>query len=110
MNARRHTIPPITEEREAEIQRRIASDPDAPELTDDELARGGRAKDVLPADIFAALPRPRGRPPGTTKADVKESVTMRLSRDTVAAFRATGRGWQTRMSELLDREARKLGK
>jgi hypothetical protein len=31
-------LPPLTDEEEAEIQRQIANDPDAPEATDEQLA------------------------------------------------------------------------
>ena len=41
--------------------------------------------------------RKRGRPAGTTKV----STTIRLSREVVDRFRATGDGWQTRVDEAL---------
>jgi uncharacterized protein (DUF4415 family) len=40
----------------------------------------------------------RGRPPA---AITKERITIRLSRDVVEQFRATGDGWQTRMDAAL---------
>ncbi|KKO46206.1 hypothetical protein WG68_05375 [Arsukibacterium ikkense] len=67
------------------------SDPDdAPELTDDFFDR---------ADEFqgAQLIR-RGRP----KADCpKQALTVRYDSDVIAAFKVTGRGWQTRMNLAL---------
>lgn len=63
---------------------------DAPELTDDFFER---------ADEYqgAQLVR-RGRP----KADAaKERITIRLSPDVLARFRASGPGWQTRMDAAL---------
>ena len=39
----------------------------------------------------------RGRPPGSDK----ESTTIRFDRDVLAAFRAAGPGWQTRMNAVL---------
>lgn len=39
-----------------------------------------------------------GRPPA---ALTKERITIRLSRDVVEQFRATGSGWQTRMDATL---------
>ena len=69
-------------EEEADINAGIAADPDTRELTDKE---------------FEKL-RPMGRP----KADVtKERITIRLSPDVVAKFRATGSGWQSRMDKAL---------
>jgi uncharacterized protein (DUF4415 family) len=40
----------------------------------------------------------RGRPAGTGK---KTQTTVRISNDVLAFFRATGRGWQTRMDAAL---------
>jgi uncharacterized protein (DUF4415 family) len=79
-------------------------DPAAP-LTDHEI------KQLRPAREFFAergipmpVPRPVGRPKATT---TKVPVTMRLDADVLAYFKSTGPGWQTRMGEVLAREARK---
>ena len=42
--------------------------------------------------------RQRGRPAGS---GTKEQVAIRFDRDAVAAFRASGAGWQTRINEAL---------
>lgn len=65
-----------------------------PELTDDVFEKGVMSKGltVLPT------PRPRGRP---KKDDAKVHQGLRLSRDVLEAFRATGPGWQTRIDEAL---------
>jgi uncharacterized protein (DUF4415 family) len=73
-----------TPEEDAAIARGIAADPDTYELTDDEFAR--------------LKPPRRGRP---LAAVTKERITIRLSRDVVDQFRATGDGWQTRMDAAL---------
>jgi uncharacterized protein (DUF4415 family) len=44
-----------------------------------------------------AYRRQRGRPTGSDK----ESTTIRFDRDVLAAFRAGGPGWQTRMNAAL---------
>ncbi|MBX6419677.1 MAG: BrnA antitoxin family protein [Nevskia sp.] len=44
-----------------------------------------------------AYRRRRGRPAGSDK----ESTTIRFDRDILAAFRAAGPGWQTRMNAAL---------
>ena len=44
-----------------------------------------------------AYRKQRGRPPGSDK----ESTTIRFDRDVLAAFRAAGPGWQTRMNAAL---------
>lgn len=46
---------------------------------------------------IAAYRRQRGRPAGSDK----ESTTIRFDRDVLAAFRAGGPGWQTRMNAAL---------
>lgn len=63
---------------------------DAPELTDDFFAE---------ADEFVGetLVR-RGRPKAES---TKLALTVRYDAEVVAAFRATGRGWQTRMNDAL---------
>ncbi len=39
---------PLSDAEEAEMQRMIASDPDAPEATDEELAHGKSFRDAFP--------------------------------------------------------------
>lgn len=46
---------------------------------------------------IASYRRQRGRPAGSDK----ESTTIRFDRDVLAAFRAAGPGWQTRMNAAL---------
>jgi uncharacterized protein (DUF4415 family) len=45
--------------------------------------------------------RRRGRPLGSTKANPKVPTSIRLSPDVLAAFRANGPGWQTRVDAAL---------
>jgi len=59
--------------------------------------RGEFAAVHTPAQIMAR----RGRPVGSVKADTKVAVKLRLDPDVVAALRASGRGWQTRVNDLL---------
>lgn len=67
------------------------------ELTAEDLKHFKAAKEVLPPELLAVLPK-RGRPPAKT---TKQAVNIRLSPDILAAFRATGRGWQTRLNDAL---------
>lgn len=53
-------------------------------------------KDEMQAGI-EAYRKQRGRPAGSDK----ESTTIRFDRDVLAAFRAAGPGWQTRMNAAL---------
>lgn len=55
------------------------------------------SEEELRAGIEAAR-RGRGRPAGT---GTKEQVAIRIDRDVLAAFRAGGAGWQTRMNDAL---------
>lgn len=70
-----------------------------PEWTEEDFARARPASEVLGPEMAARLVR-RGRPP---KADgeKKEAVSIRLSPDVLAYFRAGGEGWQTRIDEAL---------
>ncbi|MBI3777289.1 MAG: BrnA antitoxin family protein [Gammaproteobacteria bacterium] len=52
----------------------------------------------------AALPESLRRKTGTRgqqKSPTKERITIRLSREVLQRFRATGEGWQTRMDAVL---------
>jgi uncharacterized protein (DUF4415 family) len=76
-----------------------------PEWTDEQLDRAEFAignKIIRPAR--GTLTRPPGRPKATAP---KRSVHLRLSPDVLDHFRATGKGWQTRIDEAL-RKAAKL--
>lgn len=97
------TLPPITDEAEARIQAGIAADPDNPELTEAQFAQARPFAEAFP-DLAAMLRRGRG----PQKAPVKRQVSLRLDRDVVERFKATGPGWQTRMNDALRRAARDL--
>ena len=73
-------------------------DVENPEWTDEAFAAARPASEVLPAELFAALTRPRGRPPSHR---TKIAVKLRLDPDVVAAFKAGGPGWQTRINATL---------
>jgi uncharacterized protein (DUF4415 family) len=91
---------PITDEEEAEIQREIADDPDAPEITDEEIAAGGKPfKEVFP-EIWAKMKQQAAR--GRPKLErPKEKVTIRLSAEVMEYYRGSGPGWQTRINNDL---------
>lgn len=79
------------------------TDQDNPEWTAEEFKKARPASEVLP-EIFSKevaderLSKKPGRPLGS---GLKESQTVRFDRDIIAAFKATGKGWQTRMNEAL---------
>ncbi len=91
---------PLTDEQEARIQAGIASDPDNPELTDEQLAMAKPFNELFPA-LADAIKRARGRP---KVASPKEAVTLRLTPETIARFKAAGgTDWRDRMSKTLEK-------
>lgn len=62
-------------------------------------AKAGLAGRVHTPEQIAA--RRRGRPAGSVARVTKEPVKLRLDPDVVAALRATGDGWQTRINDML---------
>lgn len=78
----------------------IGEDPeDVRPLTDEELARMRPFKEVFP-DLYASIQRTKaGRPPLGDKT--KQQISLRLDPDVIAKFRATGKGWQSRINAVL---------
>lgn len=78
---------------------------DAPELTEEVAARaqisiGGKVVREATGTLTKV-----GRPPIGSQA--KTQVTLRLPTEVIAHFKAGGPGWQTRISDLLQRHATK---
>ncbi|MFC3075876.1 BrnA antitoxin family protein [Shinella pollutisoli] len=74
---------------------------DNPPLTQEEIENLRPAKEVLPPAFFKALGQARkakGRPRTVL---TKRSVTIRLDPDLVDHYKATGKGWQSRMNDDL---------
>ena len=86
---------------EDQIQRMIASDPDAPEATAAQLAQARPFTETFPALSDAMRRNMGGRP---KVENPKVAVSLRLDQDVVARFKSSGPGWQTRMNRAL-REA-----
>jgi uncharacterized protein (DUF4415 family) len=78
---------------------------DVPELTDEELAQAKPFAEMFP-ELAASIKRARGK----QKAPTKELISLRVDRDVVAAYRASGRGWQARMNDALKAALRKTRK
>ncbi len=66
------------------------------ELPDDFFKNARPFKEVFP-ELYESWKR-RGRP---RKAAPKKEIKLRIDPDVLAAFRATGKGWQSRMHALL---------
>ncbi|WJR67246.1 BrnA antitoxin family protein [Neorhizobium sp. CSC1952] len=95
---------PLTDAEEAEIQKAIASDPDSPEATDEQLAKGRPFREALP-ELAASIDRERarrGRPPVEKP---RQHVSLRLDPDVIDHYKATGKGWQSRMNDDLRKAA-----
>ncbi|MDE1905449.1 MAG: BrnA antitoxin family protein [Rhodospirillales bacterium] len=78
-------------------------DEENPEITPKEFAQAKPFTEVFPA-LAEKMRRARGK----QVAPTKELVSLRLSRETLAKFRAQGPGWQTRIDEVLFAAAKKL--
>ena len=87
-----------TSEEDAAIRAGIAADPDAWELAEDDFVRMDAVSKTAP-HIVERVVRHRG----TQKKPTKERITIRLDADIAAHFRATGKGWQTRLNAILRR-------
>lgn len=70
---------------------------DIPELTDEELAQARPFAEVYP-DLAESIRRSRGRP----KVDSpRQQISLRLDPDVIEKFKATGKGWQSRINDVL---------
>ena len=72
-----------------------------------EAKAGGFARLHTPEQITA---RRRGRPVGSRQAVTKKAVKIRLDADVLAALRACGDGWQTRINDTLQASLALSGK
>ena len=100
MSIKFKNVPPLTDEEEAEIQRKIASDPDAPEATDEQIAQAKPVKEAFP-DLYESIQRSRGRPKSD---DPKQAVTLRLPKSALDRWQRDP-DWRARMAALLASEA-----
>ncbi|HEY1612699.1 MAG TPA: BrnA antitoxin family protein [Rhizomicrobium sp.] len=79
--------------------KRIVPDDDRPEMTAAHFVAGKSLKKEMP-DVVEAMKRGRGRP---KIEDPKERVSLRLDPKVLAAYKATGEGWQSRINDVLAR-------
>ncbi|MDP4023441.1 BrnA antitoxin family protein [Methylobacterium sp. NEAU 140] len=71
---------------------------DTPELTDAEIAELRPGPEGLPPALAAALAHRGGRP---RAAVPRVPISLRVDPDVLAAYKAGGPGWQTRMNAAL---------
>lgn len=88
-----------TPEEEARINVGIAADPDARELDDDWFKNAKPAREFFSAETYAALCAMRQR--GPVDKPLKVPTTIRFDADVLAALKASGKGWQTRVNAAM---------
>ncbi|PVE42298.1 BrnA antitoxin family protein [Limnohabitans planktonicus] len=88
-----------TAEEDAQINAGMAADADNPEWTPEDFARALPAAKFFSPEVYAALCAQRMR--GPKNKPLKVPTTIRLDADVLAALKATGRGWQTRVNDTL---------
>jgi uncharacterized protein (DUF4415 family) len=76
---------------------------DSPPSTDEMLAAMRPLKEVFPE--LAEWSRRRGQR-GPQKKPRKVAISLRVERETLAAYKAGGRGYQTRMAAVLKKHAK----
>ena len=72
-------------------------DLEIPELTAEQIAQARPFGEVFP-DLAESIRRARGRPPVETP---KRQISLRLDPDVIEKFKATGKGWQARINDVL---------
>src|SRR3954453_1039486 len=76
-------------------------DVQSPELTAEQIAKAKRF-----AEVFPELPPSIRKGRGPNKAPTKKLVSLRLSGQVIAAYKAGGPGWQSR----IDADLRRINK
>jgi uncharacterized protein (DUF4415 family) len=79
---------------------------DAPELTAELMAQMRPMKETHPETYAALMAAKRHR--GPQKRPTKAMLVIRVDRAALAKFRATGKGWQTRLAATIERAAARL--
>lgn len=70
---------------------------DNPEWTEQDFAAARPFAEVFP-DLAESIRRSRGRP----KVDSpRQQISLRLDPDVIEKFKATGKGWQSRINDVL---------
>ena len=94
----REPVLPLFDDEETRIQAQIDADLDDAEATDDQLAQAKPFADAFPELAQTLRKSAGGRP---RSENPKVPVSIRLDREVVEKFRATGPGWQSRINEAL---------
>jgi len=93
---------PLTDKEEAEIQAMITGDPEAPEVTNEQIAQAKLFSEACP-ELYASLQLARrGRP---KIENPKEVLTIRLAPAAIAYFKSRGRNWRQKLRKDLEKLA-----
>lgn len=104
MSANRKTMPILPDNRPPLTD----EDGEVRELTAEDFKHFRPMREVAP-EVVEAFERMRGQR-GPQKTPTKERIGLRLDRDVVAHFRATGPGWQSRINDILAAHVRSAHK
>ncbi len=70
---------------------------DNPEWTEEDFKNAKPFAEVFP-ELMASINRARGRPP---VENPRKQISLRLDPDVIDKFKATGKGWQSRINDVL---------
>ena len=70
---------------------------DNPEWNAQDFANAKPFAEAFP-DLNTSIKRSRGRPPIDNP---RQQISLRLDPDVIAKFKATGKGWQSRINDIL---------
>lgn len=73
-------------------------------LTNEQLEKFKPIEQVLPTEQLNMLlthTEARNKVRGKQKAPTKQAISLRLSPEVITAFKATGKGWQSRINDVL---------
>ena len=76
-------------------------DEENPEWTAEDFAQARPGGKVLPPDFVRAVEAEQRRGRGPQKTPTKQMVSLRVDVTVLERFRATGKGWQSRMNATL---------
>ncbi|HDZ6747612.1 TPA: BrnA antitoxin family protein [Mannheimia haemolytica] len=88
----------------------LDNDGEVRELTSEDFALARPLVEVMPPDFVEMVLNHQSQQEalglikagrGKQKAPTKQAITIRLSAEVVEAFKATGKGWQSRINEAL---------
>lgn len=85
------------------MSKRKSADPEMAEFEQAVLRSIGQAKRGETGTVHTPeqIAARRGRPAGSVKAAPKVATTIRFDPDILAALKASGRGWQTRVNDVM---------